>query len=47
MISDAAALETTVDFLVSGLLAPPARATSSKLKGNSQRSQLHAGPKLS
>ena len=47
MIGDATALETTVDFLVSGLLlAPPARATSTRLKGNPQRSQLHAGPKL-
>ncbi|MBV8135042.1 MAG: TetR/AcrR family transcriptional regulator [Deltaproteobacteria bacterium] len=46
MISKTAALETTVDFLVSGLLASPAPTTSAKPKENPQRSQLHASRKL-
>jgi AcrR family transcriptional regulator len=46
MISDAAALETTVDFLVSGLLAYPSPATSARPKRSPPGSQLQAGPKL-
>jgi hypothetical protein len=46
MIGEAAALETTVDFLVSGLLAPPAPATSTKPKRHPHGSQLHVGRNL-
>jgi AcrR family transcriptional regulator len=46
MISDTAALETTVDFLVSGLLVRPAPAASAKPKEHLQARQLHAGRKL-
>jgi len=46
MISAAAALETTVDFLVSGLLAYPSPAASARPKRSPPGSQLHAGPKL-
>ena len=46
MISETAALETTVDFLVSGLLAPPAPATSTKPKRHPHGSQLHVGRNL-
>ena len=46
MISETAALETTVDFLVRGLLAHPAPAVSAKPKGTPHTSPLHAGRKL-